>query len=241
MTPRDTGSEGAAPLRPLGGSRTTEAAKTANATTTRTTGTFSFRNRTVAVALAVLAVGYLVLAFQVPEYTAVNVPVQPGTLPRWLGVVLLVLAALLFLQRDQAADGDEDGDTAGDGAADDAAGGTGDGADAEETRAAGAGAADAPEDTAEAAPASEPLTLGRLRDARLEVGLFVAALVVYVALFEPLGFVLSTALYLAAMTVYLGYRRHVVTAVVSVGLPLGLYLAMSEGLGVVLPSGPLPF
>ncbi|OLT29212.1 hypothetical protein BJF83_00915 [Nocardiopsis sp. CNR-923] len=192
----------------MGGSGAAEAAPDAGAGTART---FAFRNRTVAIALAVVAVGYLVLAFQVPEYTAVNVPVQPGTLPRWLGVVLLVLAALLFFQRDQSA-ADEDGD-----ASDDAAGG------------------------GDAASPAEPLRLGRLRDPRLEVGLFVAAIVAYVALFEPLGFILSTALYLGAMTVYLGYRRHVVTAAVSVGLPLGLYLAMSEGLGVVLPSGPLPF
>ncbi|MFI6576346.1 tripartite tricarboxylate transporter TctB family protein [Nocardiopsis sp. NPDC050513] len=230
MTPRESDSEGAAPLRPLGGSETSETTETetsTNTTSTKPRGTFAFRNRTVAIALTVFAIGYLVLAFQVPEYTAVSVPVQPGTLPRWLGVVMLVLAVLLFFQRDQAADEDEtDGESGASGAAEAGPGGS----DADS----GAG-------TDGSASAAEPLKLGRLKDPRLEVGLFVAAIVAYVALFEPLGFILSTALYLGAMTVYLGYRRHVVTAVVSVGLPLGLYLAMSEGLGVVLPSGPLPF
>ncbi|MBE1458869.1 putative tricarboxylic transport membrane protein [Nocardiopsis terrae] len=162
-------------------------------------------------AVGLFAIGYLVLAFQMPDYTAVSVPVQPSTLPRWLGVVLLVLAVLLFFQRapvDEAAAADS---TSTDGTSTDAD------------------------------PAQDAARLGRLADPRLEIGLFVGALVAYVALFEPLGFVLATALYLGSMTWYLGYRRHLVTATVALSLPFALYAAMTWGLGVVLPSGPLPF
>lgn len=168
---------------------------------------FRFSPRTLGVAIGLFAVGYLVLAFQMPGYTAVSVPVQPSTLPRWLGAVLLLLAVLLFFQRAPAEDTASESDGP-------AAGGA----------AGGAGA-----------------RLGRLEDPRWETGLFVGALCLYVALFEPLGFVLSTTLYLGSMTWYLGYRRHLVTAAVALVLPFALYAGMTWGLGVSLPSGPLPF
>ncbi|WP_159942423.1 MULTISPECIES: tripartite tricarboxylate transporter TctB family protein [unclassified Nocardiopsis] len=183
---------------------------------------FRFSPRTLGVAIGLFALGYLALAFQMPDYTAVSVPVQPSTLPRWLGVALLILAVLLFFQR-----APEEEAPAGPAAG--TAPGSGD-------------ASPAPSEAADGgAPGEEGARLGRLEDPRLETGLFVAALCVYVALFEPLGFVLSTALYLGSMTWYLGYRRHLATAAVALGLPFALYAGMTWGLGVVLPSGPLPF
>jgi putative tricarboxylic transport membrane protein len=226
-------------------------------------------------AIGLFAIGYLVLAFQMPDYTAVSVPVQPSTLPRWLGVVLLILAVLLFFQRapvdaeaagapvGPGSDGAADqpgaaGAATGTGAADQpgaAGAATGTGAADEPTAAgaadehgdgSGAGVAEeggakdgAAADGGSAGPDSAPL--GRFADPRLEIGLFVGALVAYVALFELLGFVLATALYLGSMTWYLGYRRHLVTVTVALGLPFALYAGMTWGLGVALPSGPLPF
>ncbi|GAB2500854.1 tripartite tricarboxylate transporter TctB family protein [Nocardiopsis aegyptia] len=167
---------------------------------------FRFSPRTLGIAVGLFAIGYLVLAFQMPAYTAVEVPVQPSTLPRWLGVALLVLAVLLFFQRKP-----------------------------EETVAESGGeAADEPRE------GGEP-RLGRLDDPRLEIGLFVGALIAYIAVFELLGFILSTALYLGSMTWYLGYRRHLVNAVVALTLPFAFYAGMTWGLDVTLPSGPLPF
>jgi putative tricarboxylic transport membrane protein len=211
-------------------------------------------------AIGLFAIGYLVLAFQMPDYTAVSVPVQPSTLPRWLGVVLLILAVLLFFQR-APVDAEAAGAAVGpgsDGAADQpgaAGAATGTGAADEPTAAgaadehgddSGAGVAEeggakdgAAADGGSAGPDSAPL--GRFADPRLEIGLFVGALVAYVALFELLGFVLATALYLGSMTWYLGYRRHLVTVTVALGLPFALYAGMTWGLGVALPSGPLPF
>jgi putative tricarboxylic transport membrane protein len=172
-----------------------------------------FSSRVTAVVIALFAAGYLALAFQLPDFVGVNVPVQTATLPRLLGIVLLLLAASLFFQRDARStepQGETKGETQGDGA--------------------------------ERAPGTTapPARLGRLSDPRMEVGLFVLSMCAYVALFETAGFVLSTAAYIGAVTWYLGYRRHLVTALVSVGIAVGVYLGMSYGLDVMLPAGPLP-
>jgi putative tricarboxylic transport membrane protein len=193
---------------------------------------FTFANRPVAVAIATVAAGYLVLAFRLPDFSGVNVPVQPSTLPRWLGVVLLLLAVALFFQRSEQADG--------------AAPSAGD--DAQHHDALGAHTAQdaGPQSTRMTTtvarpPAPNTTRLGRTGKPELEVALFIAAMCGYVALFEPLGFVVSSAVYMAAVTWYLGYRRHVVSGFVSLGTPLILYLVVTEGLGVGLPNGPLPF
>jgi putative tricarboxylic transport membrane protein len=184
---------------------------------------FRFSNRTVAVAIALVATGYLVLACQLPDFVAVNVPVQPATLPRWLGVVLLVLAVALFFQRNEPTGGTD--------APTDAVAAAG-----QHHTATSAGSAADPGARAEAAPG-----LGRFHDVRLEVAIFVGAVFLYIALFEPLGFVLSTVLFIGGVTWYLGYPRHLVNAVVSVVLAVGMYVGMTQGLDVALPAGPFPF
>ncbi|GAA5126289.1 tripartite tricarboxylate transporter TctB family protein [Haloechinothrix salitolerans] len=169
---------------------------------------FQFSNRTIAIAIAAFAVAYLVAAFRMPDFAAVDLPVQSYTLPRWLGIALLVLAVALFFERTERP-------------------------------------TDAPSDTHDADEQAQPAPatsarLGRLGSPAAEIGLFVGSLGLYVLAFEPLGFVLATALYLAALTWYLGYPRHLVNGVVSVAVPLVLYLTMSVGLDVALPTGPLP-
>lgn len=176
---------------------------------------FTFSNRVLGAAVGVLAVVYLYLAFTLEEFTAVSVPVQPATLPKWLGAVLLVLAAVLFFQkREDTGEGEETGSGA------DGASGTGGGAPAR--------------------PAARP-ALGRLADPRKELALFAASIGLYIALLVPVGFLLSTAAYIAATTWYLGYRRHWANALVAVGVSAVLYFAMSDFLQVALPTGPLPF
>jgi putative tricarboxylic transport membrane protein len=67
------------------------------------------------------------------------------------------------------------------------------------------------------------------------------ALVVSVALFKPLGFVISFAL-LTYFLVAVMYRRPLkVAAAVAVASTAGFYLVFSLGLGVPLPAGPLGF
>jgi putative tricarboxylic transport membrane protein len=65
-------------------------------------------------------------------------------------------------------------------------------------------------------------------------------LIAYVALFESVGFVLSTLGLLFFLTLYYGYRRHITNAIVSVVVSFGFYLIMTKGLGVYLPAGWLP-
>ncbi|MCH0540834.1 tripartite tricarboxylate transporter TctB family protein, partial [Streptomyces sp. MUM 203J] len=67
------------------------------------------------------------------------------------------------------------------------------------------------------------------------------AICAYVALFVPLGFVLSTTLFVFGTAWYLGFANHRVSLLTGAGVALVLYLAMSEGLDVALPTGPLPF
>ncbi|MDT0300675.1 tripartite tricarboxylate transporter TctB family protein [Streptomonospora wellingtoniae] len=196
---------------------------------------FGFSNRAAALVVGLFAVGYLVLAFRMPEFTAVEVPVQPSTLPRWLGVVLLLLAGLLFFQRGEPGEDGEQVPAAG-------ASGT-----------AGAEAAEGAEGRADAAEIAEgaqagtaggavpAASLGRIPDARLELAAFAASIAAYILLFEPLGFLISSAAYVFGASWYLGYRRHWANALVSVGVPASLYFTMSEFLDVALPTGPLPF
>lgn len=188
---------------------------------------FTFSNRVLGAAVGAIALVYLYLAFTLEEFTAVSVPVQPATLPKWLGAVLLVLAAVLFFQKDDAADGEA-------GEADEDADGAAEAATAGGPAPAGTGGG------APARPAARP-RLGRLADPRKELALFAASMALYIVLLEPLGFLLSTTAYIAATTWYLGYQRHWANALVAVGVSALLYFAMSDFLRVALPTGPLPF
>ncbi|MFP3988380.1 tripartite tricarboxylate transporter TctB family protein [Streptomyces sp. E11-3] len=175
---------------------------------------FRFTQRKLAVVLGILAVAYTVQAYRIPEFTAVETPVQPGALPRVLGVVLLALSVALFFQKtkqDQAPEPTK----------------------APEPRI-------EPQTAAAVAEKARPI-IGRFSDTRLELAVLLGAIALYAVLFVPLGFVLSTALFVSGTAWHLGYRKHWVNALVGVGVALVLYLAMSEGLDVALPTGPLPF
>ncbi|MFI2432737.1 tripartite tricarboxylate transporter TctB family protein [Streptomyces sp. NPDC018693] len=173
---------------------------------------FRFSQRTLAVVLGLVAIAYTIGAYRIPEFTAVEVPVQPGTLPRGLGLVLIALSVALFFQKSKAQE--------------------------PETEAKAADTAD--EAGAEAAQAPRA-RFGRVSDPRLQLAVLLGAICLYVALFVPLGFVISTSLFVVGTAWFLGFARHWVSALVAVGVALTLYLAMSEGLDVALPTGPLPF
>jgi putative tricarboxylic transport membrane protein len=175
-------------------------------------------NQLVAVALGVFSVGYLAVAFQIPEF-AVGVTVQPGSFPKVLGVLMLALSVLLFWQRP---------------AAPDPAGGVAVPADP---------ASETPAPPDRAPPAQDPSaqrTISRLGSTRWDVPVVLSSMVAYVVLLRPLGFLLVTAVHLAAMTWYLGYRRHVTNVVTAVAVATGLYLIVGYGFGINMPSGPLP-
>lgn len=71
-----------------------------------------------------------------------------------------------------------------------------------------------------------------------------AAMIVYLAVMFPLGFVVSTALFLAAVSRYLDRGRRIRIAghlIAGAGVAAVLWLAFGRLLGVVLPAGPWGF
>jgi hypothetical protein len=81
--------------------------------------------------------------------------------------------------------------------------------------------------------ASEP---GR---ARLVVAT-VAVLTVYVALLEPLGALIASALMMLAILSLTNRGRPLANVALSVGVSSGLYALLEIGVGAGLPPGPLP-
>ncbi|GIG69131.1 tripartite tricarboxylate transporter TctB family protein [Phytomonospora endophytica] len=65
-------------------------------------------------------------------------------------------------------------------------------------------------------------------------------LVAYVLLLEHAGFVLSTAVFYLATSRVLGSRKWIRDIIVAVVLALGVYLAFTRLLDIVLPEGVLP-
>ena len=66
----------------------------------------------------------------------------------------------------------------------------------------------------------------------------IGSLVVYGALLEPLGFIPSTILVVAAMMIFvLRIRAPLTIAAMSIGLSLGCYLVFGKLLGTYLPPG----
>src|SRR5688572_21067168 len=49
--------------------------------------------------LAVIAIGYLILAYQLPEYDLI--PVDSDVIPKVLGYLLLILSIILFFVKDE--------------------------------------------------------------------------------------------------------------------------------------------
>lgn len=63
----------------------------------------------------------------------------------------------------------------------------------------------------------------------------------YITFFESLGFILATVLFVFSSTWYLGYKKHLVNAIVSILFPVILYSIFVYMLQIRLPAGILPF
>jgi putative tricarboxylic transport membrane protein len=62
-------------------------------------------------------------------------------------------------------------------------------------------------------------------------------MVLFYLLFEPVGALLSSVLFLAGTLTFINRGHHVANAIVSVAVPLGLYLLFEVLLGTGLPEG----
>lgn len=77
-----------------------------------------------------------------------------------------------------------------------------------------------------------------------EVGMLILIagyIFLYVLLLESLGFVVVSCLFIFLTTITLGYKRHIINAIVSLAIPLLFYYAFNNILKIVLPKGILPF
>ena len=79
----------------------------------------------------------------------------------------------------------------------------------------------------------------RFLQSKLFIGMIM--LMVMALVYEPLGFVMTSFLFLAGYGILLGERRPVMLLLSSLGIMLLLYIGFSVFLGVMLPRGYVPF
>lgn len=69
------------------------------------------------------------------------------------------------------------------------------------------------------------------------VGVVIVGTFVLYALLEPLGFVLAGALALALLLLFAGERRPLHVALISIGVPMLLYLFFTKAASIPIPAG----
>ncbi|WP_188207944.1 tripartite tricarboxylate transporter TctB family protein [Alkalibacillus aidingensis] len=77
-------------------------------------------------------------------------------------------------------------------------------------------------------------------DVKALLGVFVFVFI-YITLFETIGFIIMTAAFVFFCSWFLGYKQHVVNALVSILFPVFLYSVFVFLLSINLPQGILPF
>jgi hypothetical protein len=82
---------------------------------------------------------------------------------------------------------------------------------------------------------------GVVRFVKSKLFLGMAILVLMAVLYEPLGFLVSSLLFLAGYGILLGERKPLRIAIYSVVITIALYIGFSVFLGVMLPRGDVPF
>lgn len=69
----------------------------------------------------------------------------------------------------------------------------------------------------------------------------VGFIIAYIFFLEIIGFIVTTILFLFLCSLFLGYKRHVINGIVSITIPILIYLLFDSFLQVQLPQGILPF
>ncbi len=88
--------------------------------------------------------------------------------------------------------------------------------------------------------AKDSPTIGKMTRHGKEIGLAIGASIIYALLFEPLGYVLSTIVYLGAVLFLVNGRVKVArTVIVAVAFSIGVYILFSILLGIQLPRMPI--
>lgn len=73
------------------------------------------------------------------------------------------------------------------------------------------------------------------------IGTVFGFIFIYVFLFELIGFIIMTSLFVFICSWYLGYKKHVTNVFVSIGFSLFMYTVFTVLLKIKLPSGIVPF
>ena len=95
---------------------------------------------------------------------------------------------------------------------------------------------------ADSAMRGAPIIVGAdTRGAPVIVGAVALWTLLYFITFERLGYILSTSLYLLALTNYFNRGKTIANVLTSVLFPIISYLMFTKLLGVTLPPGILPF
>ena len=69
----------------------------------------------------------------------------------------------------------------------------------------------------------------------------VAWTVVFLLAFEPLGYIVATTIYIFPMMVYFNPKKWWTNTITSLLFPVGVYILFVKYLGVMLPSGVIPW
>ena len=79
---------------------------------------------------------------------------------------------------------------------------------------------------------------GLTRHNYASIGFTTVMFVVYAAILQPLGFVLSSALVVAVLSIFYGARHWLSIASVAIGVPAVVYVVFRRVLAVALPEFP---
>lgn len=166
-------------------------------------------------AVTVYGIGYAVVALGTPEDPSQNSVVGPSAFPVLFGG-LLALGGLALVARGLRAARRRTGREVA--------------PSAEAAPASPAGDQSAEEQSAAEQPAPR---------ARRSFWVLVALLIGYVLVFQPLGYLVATAVFLMALMTYLNARRWLVNLAFSILFPVAVYLLFGLVIRVTLPTGVL--
>ncbi|ASN04653.1 tripartite tricarboxylate transporter TctB family protein [Virgibacillus necropolis] len=66
-------------------------------------------------------------------------------------------------------------------------------------------------------------------------------IILYIFFLEIIGFIITTVLFLFICSLFLGYKKHFINAIISLSIPILIYLLFDSFLQIQLPTGILPF
>jgi putative tricarboxylic transport membrane protein len=67
----------------------------------------------------------------------------------------------------------------------------------------------------------------------------IAAVLAFIAAFEPLGFVIAITMFLFGLSTFFSPTKWLTNLIVAVGFAVGAYVLFTQGLSIQLPNGPL--